>query len=141
MKSRKFLQAAAYFYLGAFAILSLHYLAWVIEAQFGSKIGPEVGLDLVALAHLVAFLPYYGAFVAIEYGLSRFNGVLLERQFLLPLSLSTGAVVSYTALYELDFLFWLLLEKGAETIFLSVIAVELLVLLMHAAIVWRISRS
>ena len=60
---------------------------------------------------------------------------------LLPVSLSTGAIVSYTVLYELDFLFWLLLEKGAGTIFLSVIAVELLILLMHAAIVWRISRS
>jgi hypothetical protein len=141
MRSAKFLQTAAYFYLGAFTVLSLHYLAWVIESRIGNKIGPEVGLDLMALSHSIAFLPYFGAFVAIEYGLSHFHAAIFERQFLFPVALSTGAIVSYTFLYELDFLFWLFYQKGAGTIILSVISVELLVLLMHAVIVWRVSRS
>jgi hypothetical protein len=62
---------------------------------------------------------------------------LLERQYLLPAALLVGAIVAYTFLYDLDFLFGLVHEKGNGTIFLSVIAVELLFLLAHAAIVCR----
>jgi hypothetical protein len=138
MQFIKFVEAAAYFYIGAFLVLSLQYFDAVLGSRFGYEIGPEVGLDLAAIAHLIAFLPYYGAFVLIEYGLSRFNKAILGRQFLLPVSLATGAIVSYTFLYNLDFLFWLVYERNTGTIVLSVIAIELLFLLMNFAVAWRI---
>jgi hypothetical protein len=108
------------------------------SALDSDNIGPEVGLDLAALAHLIAFLPYYGTFALIEYGLSRFNRVILEPQFLLPLSLSTGAIVSYTFLFDLDFLFWLLYDRSPGTTVLSVIVIELLFLLLNFVVVWKI---
>jgi hypothetical protein len=141
MKFAKYLEGACYFYAGAFLILSLQYLAWVLESRSGYEIGPEVGLDLAMLFNFFAFIPYYCAFMLIEYGLSWYHRALLERQFLLPVAFLVGAIVAYTFLYDLDFLFGLVYEKGNGTIFLSVIAVELLFLLAHAAIVWRISRS
>jgi hypothetical protein len=141
MRFTKYLEAAVCFYIGAFLILLLHYVSWVLEARTGYKIGPEVGIDIETLFHFVAFLPYLGAFMVIEYELSRFNGQVLERRYLVPISLSIGVIVSYTFLYDLDFLFWLVYEKGTGTILLSVIAVELLVLLIHAVIVGRLSRS
>jgi hypothetical protein len=122
----------------AFLILILQYFNWVLEARSGYNIGPEVGLDLMVLFHFVAFIPFYGAFILIEYALSRLNSEILRPQFLLTASLATGAIVSYTFLFDLDFLFWLVYQKGAGTIFLSVIAVELLFLLMNYAVVWRI---
>ena len=134
----KYVEGATYFYFGAVLILALDYIARSLGYRFGYNHAPEVGPGIGMLALLFLSVAYYGVFVVVQHGLSRFCRPVLDRQYLLPASLAVGVIVSFSFVSSLDFLFWLLYRKDMGTIFLSVLVIELLFLLINHAIVWRV---
>jgi hypothetical protein len=139
--STKSFEEAVCFYIGALVILVLDYTARVTGARLGYNFAAEVGLGPEMLFLVGVTLVYYGIFLAIQGVLSRFRRQLLENRYLLPTSFFTGIVVSFTFISELDFLFWFVYKKDMGTILPSVLVVEIMVLLINFAIVWRTSRT
>jgi hypothetical protein len=134
----KYLYGAAYFYIGTFVVLVLADTTQLIEYQLGYGHRPEVGMDFGMLALLAGTIVYYGVFLMVQYGLSRFCSAILEPQYLLPASFAAGMVASFAFFSELDFLVWILYQRDMGTIFLSVFLIELLFLLLNFAIIWRV---
>jgi hypothetical protein len=141
MRRLKYFEGALYFYGGALLILMLSYSVRISEYRFGYDFAPEVGLGSEMLILVGVTLAYYGIFLAIQGGLSRFQRQLLDPRYLLPTSFFTGIAVSFTFVSELDFLFWLVYKKDMGTILPSVLVVEIVLLLINFAIVWRASRT
>jgi hypothetical protein len=135
----KYIYGAAYFYAGTFVVLALADTTQLIEYQLGYGHRPEVGMDLGMLALLVGTIVYYGVFLMVQYGLSRFCSAILEPQYLLPASFAAGMVASFAFVSELDFLVWILYQRDMGTIFLSVFLIELLFLLLNFAIICRVN--
>ena len=137
----KYFEGALYFYGGALLILVLSYSVRISEYRYGYDFAPEVGLGSEMLILIGVALVYHGIFLAIQRGLSRFQRRLLDPEYLLPASLYTGVAVSFTFVAELDFLFWFVYKKDMGTILPSALIVEIMLLLINFAIVWRTSRA
>ena len=141
MERLKYFEGASYFYGGTLLILILDYSARVAGSRFGYNFAPEVGLGPEILLMLGVTVVYYSVFLIIQFGLSRFHRPILDARYLLPASFAAGIAVGFTFIRDFDFLFWILYQKDLGTIFASVLAVEILFLLINFAIVWRASRA
>lgn len=141
MKSLKYFEGASYFYGGTLLILLLDYSARVTGSRFGYNFAPEVGLGPEILLMFGVTVVYYSLFLMIQFGLSRCHRPILDARNFLPASFAAGIAVGFTFIMDFDFLFWIFYQKDLGTIFGSVLAVEILFLLINFAIIWRTSRA
>lgn len=136
----KYIQGAIYFFSGMLSVTVLDYV--VRYAQYRAGGSPREG-DLLTevLVLILLTLVYYGFLLLVIYGLSLYKKRVLERAYLLPLSLAAGVVTAFVFQSNADFLFWLVYREDMGTIFLSAFIIELVFLLMNFVGVIRLASS
>jgi hypothetical protein len=136
---KKYFESALWFYIGLVFVGILTGTVDQLRFVFGEGSRPDGDLFLMLAFFLVIAIPYYTVFVATQHALAKVCRQLLDKNYLLPVSLSAGAVVSFVFASELDLLFWLFYQRmpAMGTIFPSALVVEVIFLLLNFAIVSR----